>query len=46
MESPEQIVGKGDEVDFVITVTDSKLIPMDEVDIFGKMVYSDGSHET
>ena len=45
MESSEEIVGTGDQVDFIITVTDSKSIPMNEVDIYGKMIYPDGSHE-
>ena len=45
MESAEEIVGTGDQVDFIITVTDSKSIPMNEVDIYGKMIYPDGSHE-
>ena len=45
MESQEEIVSTGDQVDFIITVTDSKSIPMNEVDIYGKMIYPDGSHE-
>ena len=45
MESPEEIVATGDHVNFIITVTDSKSTPMNEVDIYGKMIYPDGSHE-
>ena len=45
MESEDTAVGAGDHVNFSITVTDSKSIPINEVDIDGKMIYPDGSHE-
>ena len=46
MESEDTAVGAGDHVNFIITVTDSNSQPITEVDIDGKMIYPDGSHET
>ena len=45
MESEDVPVGAGDHVNFSITVTDSNSKPINEVDIDGKMIYPDGSHE-
>ena len=45
MESEDIAVGAGDHVNFSITVTDSNSKPINEVDIDGKIIYPDGSHE-
>ena len=45
MEPLENIVGKGDQVNFVITVTDSDSQPISDVKIHGNMIYPDGTHK-
>ena len=45
MEPLENTVGTGDEVNFVITVTDSDSQPIADVKIYGNMIYPDGTHK-
>ena len=45
MKPLENSVGKGDQVNFVITVTDSDSQPVADVKIYGNMIYPDGTHK-
>ena len=45
MKPLENSVGKGDQVNFVITVTDSDSQPISDVKIHGNMIYPDGTHK-
>ncbi len=45
MKPLENNVGKGDQVNFVITVTDSNSQPISDVKIHGNMIYPDGIHK-
>ena len=45
MKPLENIVGKGDDVNFVITVTDSDSQPITDAKIYGNMIYPDGTHK-
>ena len=45
MKPLENSVGKGDQVNFVITVTDSNSQPISDVKIHGNMIYPDGTHK-
>jgi hypothetical protein len=45
MKPLENIVDKGDEVIFVITVTDSNSQPVANVKIYGTVIYPDGTHK-
>ena len=45
MKPLENSVGKGDDVNFVITVTDSNSRPVADVKIYGSMTYPDGTHK-
>jgi hypothetical protein len=45
MKPLENNVGKGDDVKFVITVTDSNSQPVTDAKIYGSMTYTDGIHK-
>ena len=45
MKPLENSVGKGDQVNFVITVTDSDSQPISDAKIYGNMIYPDGTHK-
>src|SRR5262245_13807066 len=45
MKPLENTVGNGDEIKFVLTVTDSDLQPVSDAKIYGSMIYPDGTHK-
>ena len=45
MKPLENSIGKGDEVNFVITVTDSDSQPIINAKIYGNLIYPDGTHK-
>ena len=45
MKPLENTAGKEDEVNFVITVTDSNSQPVADAKIYGSIVYPDGTHK-